>query len=1133
MKPSKAGNYAHLAHPPHTKTSTKSRTTFSANHAQGRAQEARIYSHSTHERGDIMHDTQAYVPSTEGDKEPEKKSFASFFKKNRSANKGMKLYKIENDSDEVFIPEEDTLTIQDIWGPCLVGCFTGRFPGLKAIQEMVDEWGVPCQFLPHHKGWIVFKLTTFEDKDSILVKEHKEINSKKLLLSIPQEDFMWNAKSFSTMPVWVKLLDVPMKYWAPRSLSHIASKLGTPLYTDGLTNSVASRFTNEPEDEEMDDKLKYKKVNFCRILMNMDLSVKPPVKVKVNVAGGSFIQHVEYEDMPHYCYQCECFGHNPFDCPVLQELNKRNLEEEDRAREEARIEALKATIMAEAKSELEKQHKDTGTKAGFIGEKKTGGGDTGKGKNGLNPIIDEPSPSYTNKNEEFITVGKGKLTNHPIKEGVQTRDGRMVVLWNPVFVNLTFLEIDKQFIHCNVDCLITQKTFALSFVYALYNVSVRRELWDKLSCIGNGNIPWAVMGDFNSVASSGERVNCNVQGSYYMKDLLYFRMMNDLMDAKATGLEFTWNKGSAQPFKFFNMWIKHGKFKQIVQDVWDTRVEGTRQFRICRKLKLLKQPLRNHNKLEFGHISSRATEARQLYTSTLKRMILDPNNPNLIAESEAIRKKASFLVDAERAYYQQKSKYDQGRTTTSGEQVIEEFIGYYTNLFGTTTPIQPVNWSVFGQGPRLSTSQGQQLLRKVEIAEVKEALQSIGRDKAPGPDGYTSAFFLENWDIVGDNLFVRLLMECVTTASFSLAINGKLHGFIKCKRGIRQGDPMAPTLFLFCVEYLSRLLGKMTSDRKFSFHSKCAKLKIHHIAFADDIMMFARGDLISVKVLADAIENFTLVSGLHISPHKSNIFLAGSIKDNRQSILNLVHFPEGKLPVRYLGLPLTSQRASERDFAPLISKVDENIRRWNTRTLSAAGRVELIRSVIQGIEGFWLQEYTSQCWTRLLRYVEISSGAANSSRDIWTWVPRSRDPYFFKKLALVRDLISQKCDSWSTLMNQEEGASSLGGGWATIGFSHAHPLDGHGDVSGLGRGCSMEVAFWKLSNPLLFLWNDMPPVFLLTGHEVWLGPLAWGWTWLHPVLWYLCLGFEGTLIASGLAQVDLPSGILYLPKVIL
>ncbi|RAL42515.1 hypothetical protein DM860_011133 [Cuscuta australis] len=62
MKPSKAGNYAH---PPHTKTSTKSRKTFSANHAQGRAQEARIYSHSTHERGDIMHATQAYVPSTE------------------------------------------------------------------------------------------------------------------------------------------------------------------------------------------------------------------------------------------------------------------------------------------------------------------------------------------------------------------------------------------------------------------------------------------------------------------------------------------------------------------------------------------------------------------------------------------------------------------------------------------------------------------------------------------------------------------------------------------------------------------------------------------------------------------------------------------------------------------------------------------------------------------------------------------------------------------------------------------------------------------------------------------------------------------------------------------------------------
>ncbi|VFQ63952.1 unnamed protein product [Cuscuta campestris] len=118
-----------------------------------------------------------------------------------------------------------------------------------------------------------------------------------------------------------------------------------------------------------------------------------------------------------------------------------------------------------------------------------------------------------------------------------------------------------------------------------------------------------------------------------------------------------------------------------------------------------------------------------------------------------------------------------------------------------------------------------------------------------------------------------------------------------------------------------------------------------------------RGNKDSVTVLANTIQNFSQVSGLFVNPLKSNIFLAGEIKDGKSDLLSLVSFPEGKLPVRYLGLPLTSQRASERDFAPLIAKVDENIRKWNTKSLSSAGRLELIRSVIQGIEGFWFQAF--------------------------------------------------------------------------------------------------------------------------------------------------------------------------------
>ncbi|VFQ80307.1 unnamed protein product [Cuscuta campestris] len=313
--------------------------------------------------------------------------------------------------------------------------------------------------------------------------------------------------------------------------------------------------------------------------------------------------------------------------------------------------------------------------------------------------------------------------------------------------------------------------------------------------------------------------------------------------------------------------------------------------------------------------------------------------------------------------------------------------------------------------------------------------------------------------------FVGLIMECITSASSSISVNGNIHGFFKSKRGLRQGDPMAPTLFIFCIEYLSRLLNTKTKEGPFHFHKNCSELGISHLAFADDIMLFARGDFSSVKVMMDALDHFSKVSGLCLNPTKSNIFVAGKYRDASQDILQLANFPRGELPVRYLGLPLASHRISGSDYAPLFMKIDTFLGKWSTLKISYAGKLELIRAVIQGVESFWLQAFpvqktvlnriTTLCrdflwgskfakvawvdickprnegglglrdaetWNNALLCKALWNIAAKKdslwviwvhtvylrNECMWVWQPRKRHSVFFKRLAYVRELLVQK-----------------------------------------------------------------------------------------------------------------------------
>ncbi|XP_070029234.1 secreted RxLR effector protein 78-like [Nicotiana tabacum] len=93
--------------------------------------------------------------------------------------------------------------------------------------------------------------------------------------------------------------------------------------------------------------------------------------------------------------------------------------------------------------------------------------------------------------------------------------------------------------------------------------------------------------------------------------------------------------------------------------------------------------------------------------------------------------------------------------------------------------------------------------------------------------------------------FVKWIISCVTTVSYSITINGQPTKPFQAKKGLKQGDSLSPYLFVLVMEYFTRLLKTLKKDPNFNYHPKCSKLNIVQLSFADDRLLFCRGYAIS------------------------------------------------------------------------------------------------------------------------------------------------------------------------------------------------------------------------------------------------------------------------------------------------
>ncbi|KAJ9557115.1 hypothetical protein OSB04_011729 [Centaurea solstitialis] len=707
---------------------------------------------------------------------------------------------------------------------------------------------------------------------------------------------------------------------------------------------------------------------------------------------------------------------------------------------------------------------------------------------------------------------------------------RIIVAWDEAAFDIMLLELDSQFMNCEIKVRGSNSAFFATFIYGANQGSVRHLLWSGVRRFRAiiGDKPWVVAGDFNALSFPHDALGGSSRRNSDMADFASFVDDVEIFDMRYTGVHHTWCQKPNQEaglrrkldrvmanttftslfanasvvflprgisdhspslvtfscgvkkrkrgFKFDNFLIENPRFFQIVNDGWNTHVDGNFMFRVTSKLKLLKKPLANLRNT-YGDLSLRVKKAKHELDVIQLACDLDPfnmvlrddllatrmayNQARLDEEVAAMqRAKVKWLKEGdsntryfhmaikEKRHSQQiHSIRDMSGVYVHDEEVPKAFLDHLKSIIGTSDA------SIDPQIPdgiithSLSFEEANHMIRPFTDEDVRNAMFSIGNEKAPGPDGFSAKFFKATWNTIGkdvsiaihnffyrshlvgelnhtllcllpkspnastvsdfrpiacckvlykciskmlverikpaldglvsrtqsafipgrrivDNILmahelvvgyqlnvgqprcafkidirkaydmvswdflfnmlkgfgfhialIRWLKEMIATPSFSISLNGEVSGFFKGARGIRQGDPLSPYLFTLVMEGFSLLFKRCIAEAAdFGYHNGCAELDITHLCFADDLFVFTYGDVNSVEVLKKALFLFAKHSGVPLSP-------------------------------------VTLKVA---DYGILISKVKSRIGNWKAKFLSFGGRKQLVVSVLQSLQLYWM-----------------------------------------------------------------------------------------------------------------------------------------------------------------------------------
>lgn len=242
--------------------------------------------------------------------------------------------------------------------------------------------------------------------------------------------------------------------------------------------------------------------------------------------------------------------------------------------------------------------------------------------------------------------------------------------------------------------------------------------------------------------------------------------------------------------------------------------------------------------------------------------------------------------------------------------------------------------------------------------EVQLACQEIHKRRMPcillkvdiakAFDSVAWNFLLELLQHIGFGIrWTNWISAILASSSTKILLNGRSGKRICHARGLRQGDPLSPMLFVLVMEVLDHLLRWVQSR---GLLAPVEGVTGHRVSlYADDLVLFVKPDASSMLAVKEALNIFGRALGLFANLDKSLATPLHCDQHEMDLVLNTLECRTQAFPCRYLGVPLSVFKLKRGDEQPLIDKIASRIPGWKGQLLNMARRTALVKATLSAI----------------------------------------------------------------------------------------------------------------------------------------------------------------------------------------